>query len=158
MVSRADETVDAYGAEEETEAAQAEEEETADLGWLAPEPSKKKKKTKAKVEPEPEAAPEDTTDEARVSDSHLKLSLGPADTQAHRMEQLGHLSALLGRVRILRQAEARLETTKALMGKGAARKVREAGLVDDENAKEDRNGERKTMQSKQWKWKLERRK
>lgn len=74
------------------------------------------------------------------------------------MEQLGRLSALLGRVRILRQTEARLETTKGLMGKGAARKVREAGFVDDANAAEDRNGEKRTFQGKQWKWKLERRK
>jgi len=74
------------------------------------------------------------------------------------MEQLGRLSALLGRVRLLRQAEARLETTKGLMGKGAARKIREAGFVEDDNAKEDRNGEKKAFLGKQWKWKLERRK
>lgn len=74
------------------------------------------------------------------------------------MEQLGRLSALLGRVRLLRQAETRLETTKGLMGKGAARKIREAGFVDDESVKEDRNGDKKTFQGKQWKWKLERRK
>jgi len=43
------------------------------------------------------------------------------------------------------------------MGKGAARKVREAGFVQDENAPEDRNGERKRFEGKLWKWKLERR-
>lgn len=44
------------------------------------------------------------------------------------------------------------------MGKGAARMIREAGFVDDESVKEDRNGDKKTFQGKQWKWKLERRK
>lgn len=74
------------------------------------------------------------------------------------MELLARLSALLGRVRKLREAESRLETQKGLMGKGAARRVRDAGFVEDENAPEDRNGERKRWQGKQWKWKLERRK
>lgn len=74
------------------------------------------------------------------------------------MELLARLSALLSRVRLLRQAEIRLETQKGLMGKGAARRVRDAGFVEDEKAPEDRNGERKRWQGKQWKWKLERRK
>lgn len=44
------------------------------------------------------------------------------------------------------------------MGKGgAARKVREAGFVEDETAAEDRNGDRKRWETKQFKWKLERR-
>lgn len=75
------------------------------------------------------------------------------------MELLSRLSGLLGRVRTLRQVETRLETQKSLMGKGgAALKVREAGFVEDENAAEDRNGERKRWQGKQFKWKLERKK
>lgn len=74
------------------------------------------------------------------------------------MELLTRLSALLGRVRLLREAESRLETQKGLMGKGAARRVRDAGFVEDANVPEDRNGERKRWQGKQWKWKLERRK
>ncbi len=72
------------------------------------------------------------------------------------MDLLTNLSALLARVKLLRQAEARLETTKSLMGKGGARKVREAGFVNDEKAPEDRNGERKRFEGKLWKWKLER--
>ncbi len=77
--------------------------------------------------------------------------------QEHRLSLLASLSAHLGRVRLLRQAESKLEATKGLMGKGAARKVREAGFVQDENAPEDRNGERKRFEGKLWKWKLERR-
>jgi U3 small nucleolar RNA-associated protein 11 len=80
------------------------------------------------------------------------------DKKEYRMEQLGRLSALLGRVRLLRQAEARLEMTKGLMGKGASRKIREAGFVEDDSAREDRNGDKKTFVGKAWKWKLERRK
>ena len=68
------------------------------------------------------------------------------------------LSAHLGRIRQLRQAEQKLAATKGLMGKGSARKVREAGWVEDETQKEDRNGERKRFEGKVWKWKLERRK
>jgi len=40
---------------------------------------------------------------------------------------------------------------------GAARRIRTAGFVDDENAKEDRNGDKKRFEGKMWKWKLERR-
>lgn len=77
--------------------------------------------------------------------------------QEYRVSLLTSLSAYLGRIRLLRQAESKLETTKALMGRGAAKKIREAGFVDDENAPEDRNGERKRYEEKMWKWKLERR-
>ena len=56
----------------------------------------------------------------------------------------------------LRIAAAKLETTKGMMGKGAARKVRENGWVEDENAPEDRNGDKKRWEGKMWKWKLER--
>ncbi|KAL1411620.1 hypothetical protein Q8F55_002584 [Vanrija albida] len=134
---------DSFGAQEEEAEVVEDEEAAPDLGWLAPPEPKKKRKGKAvAVEVEEDDDEEDRTDEARE----------------HRMELLGNLSALLGRVRLLRQAEARLEATKGLMGKGAARKVREAGFVEDENAPEDRNGERKKFVGKQWKWKLERRK
>jgi U3 small nucleolar RNA-associated protein 11 len=43
-----------------------------------------------------------------------------------------------------------------MMGKGAPRKVRENGWAEDENAPEDRNGEKKRWEGKMWKWKLER--
>jgi U3 small nucleolar RNA-associated protein 11 len=51
-----------------------------------------------------------------------------------------------------------LETTKGMMGKGAPRRTREQGWVEDVNAPEDRNGEKKRWEGKQWKWKLERKK
>jgi U3 small nucleolar RNA-associated protein 11 len=72
------------------------------------------------------------------------------------MDLLTELSALLGRVKQLRIAAAKLETTKGMMGKGAARKVRDNGWVEDENAPEDRNGDKKRWEGKMWKWKLER--
>lgn len=160
-MSGTDVPVDSYGAQEEAVEVVEEEEAAPDLGWLAPPEPKKKRKGKAVavVEEEEEDDEEERMEEARVSGTG-----GPSPTRAcltlqeHRMELLGNLSALLGRVRLLRQAEARLETTKGLMGKGGARKVREEGFVDDENAPEDRNGERKKFVGKQWKWKLERRK
>ncbi|RSH83567.1 uncharacterized protein EHS24_007255 [Apiotrichum porosum] len=137
----AKEDFDAYGDDDDNETEEtAEAEEAVDLGWLAPEAPKKRRKAKAPTPPP--AAPEDTTDEARE----------------YRMELLGKLSGLLGRVRVLRQAEGRMETTKGLMGKGAARRVRDAGFVEDETVAEDRNGDRKRFEGKQWKFKLERRK
>lgn len=71
---------------------------------------------------------------------------------------LAELSALLGRVRTLRQVETRIAKQKGLMGKGSARRVRDAGYVEDASAPEDRNGDRKKYQEKMWKWKLERKK
>lgn len=71
---------------------------------------------------------------------------------------LATLSALLGRVRTLRTVETRIATQKGLMGKGAARRVRDAGYVEDESVAEDRNGDKKKWQEKMWKWKLERKK
>jgi U3 small nucleolar RNA-associated protein 11 len=61
-------------------------------------------------------------------------------------------------VKQLRIAASKLETTKGMMGKGAPRKVRENGWVEDENAPEDRNGEKRRWEGKMWKWKLERKK
>lgn len=132
--------VDSYGADAGPTTAVEAEEEAVDLGWLTPEP---KRKRGAKKAPAPAVAAETVSEE---------------DARAFRMEQLGTLSALLGRVRALRTAEARLEGTKNRMGKGAARKIKEAGWVEDESVKEDRNGDRKRWEGKQWKWKLERRK
>jgi U3 small nucleolar RNA-associated protein 11 len=44
------------------------------------------------------------------------------------------------------------------LGKGAAQRVQKAGWVEDEEAEEDRNGEKRTFRKDVWKWKLERRK
>jgi U3 small nucleolar RNA-associated protein 11 len=42
------------------------------------------------------------------------------------------------------------------MGKGAVRKVQEHGWVEDPEAAEDRNGERRKWVGKEYKWKAER--
>ena len=81
-----------------------------------------------------------------------------ADTKQHRIDLLSQLSGLLARLRLLREAEGKLENTKRLMGKGGARKVRKEGWVEDGEAPEDRDGERKRWDKAIWKWKLERRK
>lgn len=109
-------------------------EEVFDLGWAEPTTSKRKVK--------PASTP--VTPDFDVD-------------REHRLDQLTELSALLSRVKQLRVAATKLETTKGMMGKGAARKVREAGWVEDENAPEDRNGDKKRYEGKMWKWKLERR-
>ncbi|WVQ73937.1 hypothetical protein IAR50_003518 [Cryptococcus sp. DSM 104548] len=129
-----------YGESSEEEV-EGETEEAVDLGWEDPQPSKKRKSRAPapdKVEIDEEAA--------------------AAASREHRLDLLSSLSAHLNRLKLLRQAEAKLETTKGMMGKGAARKVREQGYVEDESQPEDRNGERKRWQGKVWKWKTERRK
>jgi len=67
------------------------------------------------------------------------------------------LSAHLVRLRELRVVEAKLEKNLGHLGKGAAQRVQKAGWVEDEEAEEDRNGEKKTFRKDVWKWKLERR-
>lgn len=137
----ADILVENYGNESEEEEQQKLEEEQVDLGWEEPQPVKKRKaKT---VEPTKEKFNEDAAAE---------------EAREHRLQLLSDLSAHLNRLKLLRQAEAKLETTKGLMGKGAVKKVREHGWVEDESQPEDRNGDRKKWQGKIWKWKMERRK
>ncbi|KAK4688095.1 U3 small nucleolar RNA-associated protein 11, partial [Tremellales sp. Uapishka_1] len=118
-----------------------EEEAAADLGWVLPAQVSKRKKSK-KVELVPE-----------VADEEGLLS----EAREHRMTLLTELSALLSRLKLLRQAESRLEVTKNLMGKGGARKIKEAGWVEDDSQKEDRNGERRRFEGKVWKFSAERR-
>ncbi|WVQ99626.1 hypothetical protein IAU59_006763 [Kwoniella sp. CBS 9459] len=135
------EEFNSYGRTDTQVAAEEEPEEAAvDLGWEEPVQSKKKK---AKApEPVQIVGDEQAAEEARE----------------HRMELLTSLSAYLGRLKLLRQAESKLLTTKGLMGKGgSARKVREAQFVQDDNAPENKNGERTRLEGKMWKWKLERR-
>ena len=128
-------TVDRFNENEGAPASAETAEEAVDLGWA--EPTSSKRKTKA-TPPKPAVDDEDTD-------------------RTHRLDQLIELSALLSRVKQLRVAAHKLEVTKGMMGKGAARKVREAGFVEDENAPEDRNGDKKRWEGKMWKWKLERR-
>ncbi|ORX35706.1 small-subunit processome [Kockovaella imperatae] len=112
------------------------EQEPLDLGWVNDTP-----KQKTKPQKEPTVDPEPNAEE---------------EARAHRMSLLTSLSAHLNRIKQLRQAEQKLQATKSLMGKGAARKVRNAGWVEDDSQHEDRNGERKRWEGKVWKWKLER--
>ncbi|WWC89114.1 uncharacterized protein L201_004032 [Kwoniella dendrophila CBS 6074] len=117
-------------------------EEVVDLGWA--EPIQLKKKNKQKVIELIKA----DIDEETIAEQ----------AREHRMENLTLLSAYLGRIKLLRQAESKLEMTKGLMGKGgSAKKIRESGFVEDDTAPENKNGERTRLQSKLWKWKLERR-
>ncbi|ODO09189.1 hypothetical protein I350_02789 [Cryptococcus amylolentus CBS 6273] len=130
---------DQYG-ESSTEEVEGETEEAVDLGWEDPQPSKKRR-SKA---PAPEVV-------------EIDEEAAAAASREHRLDLLSSLSAHLNRLKLLRQAESKLETTKGMMGKGAAQKVREQGYVEDESQPEDRNGERKKWQGKVWKWKTERR-
>lgn len=128
-------SVDQFQESEEATASAEAVEEAVDLGWAEPTSSKRKIK----------ATPTKPTVDDQDSD------------RTHRLDQLIELSALLSRVKQLRVAAHKLEVTKGMMGKGAARKVREAGFVEDENVPEDRNGDKKRWEGKMWKWKLERR-
>ncbi|ODN80628.1 hypothetical protein L202_02813 [Cryptococcus amylolentus CBS 6039] len=130
---------DQYG-ESSTEEVEGETEEAVDLGWEDPQPSKKRR-SKA---PAPEVV-------------EIDEEAAAAASREHRLDLLSSLSAHLNRLKLLRQAESKLKTTKGMMGKGAAQKVREQGYVEDESQPEDRNGERKKWQGKVWKWKTERR-
>ncbi|TYJ58731.1 hypothetical protein B9479_000567 [Cryptococcus floricola] len=128
-----------YG-ESSTEEVEGKTEEAVDLGWEDPQPSKKRR-SKA---PAPEVV-------------EIDEEAAAAASREHRLDLLSSLSAHLNRLKLLRQAESKLETTKGMMGKGAAQKVREQGYVEDESQPEDRNGERKKWQGKIWKWKTQRR-
>ncbi|WWD03338.1 hypothetical protein V865_001390 [Kwoniella europaea PYCC6329] len=116
-------------------------EEPVDLGWNEPSTSQKKKNKQKVIEPVEQVDEELIAEEAK----------------SHRIELLTLLSAYLNRLKLLRQAENKLETTKSLMGKGAARKIRDTHWVEDESQPENKDGERKRLEGKMWKWKLERR-
>ena len=81
-----------------------------------------------------------------------------ADLQQRRLDLLTDLSAHLARIRQLHLALSKLAATKGLMSKGAVVKTRSTHMVDDESQREDRNGERKRMVHREFKWKGERRK
>lgn len=126
-------------------------EQVVDLGWEEPQEIKRKKPTR----PPPTTSAVDE-DEARVGHPS-RIGVACSSSQQYRLELLTSLSAHLARIRLLRQAESKLAATKGLMGKGAARKVRDQGYVEDETQPENRNGDRQKWQEKIWKWKLERR-
>jgi len=62
------------------------------------------------------------------------------------------------RIRELKAAIIQLEKHLGHAGKGAAQRIQKAGWVEDANAPEDKNGERKSKQNDVWKWKLDRKK
>ena len=84
--------------------------------------------------------------------------------QEHRTRLLKELSARLFRDRQLRYAERELEMQKALMGKGASRKLSGVEKVDDEgdDDEEDEDAPRpkkvdeKTWKPRVYKWRVER--
>ncbi|KAJ8495639.1 hypothetical protein ONZ51_g1565 [Trametes cubensis] len=125
--------------------------ESADLGWKVPEQSKRKRrKSKASTEEE-----ETALDEASVETAE--------QAKEHRKRLLKELSARLVRDRHLRYAERELEMQKALMGKGASRKLRGVEKVegddDDEDDDEDRPPKKvdeKTWKPRVYKWRVER--
>lgn len=155
----ADIIVENYVNESEEEKQQEAEEEQVDLGWEEPQPVKKRKSKAVELTKE-EFDEEAAVEEARVR-SYIYIYICLLLTilsKEYRLQLLSDLSAHLNRLKLLRQAESKLETTKGLMGRGAAKKVREHGWVEDESQPEDRNGDRKKWQGKIWKWKMERRK
>lgn len=158
----ADIIVENYVNESEEEKQQEAEEEQVDLGWEEPQPVKKRKSKAVeltKEEFDEEAAVEEARVRSYIYNIYIYICLLLTIlSKEYRLQLLSDLSAHLNRLKLLRQAESKLETTKGLMGRGAAKKVREHGWVEDESQPEDRNGDRKKWQGKIWKWKMERRK
>ena len=84
--------------------------------------------------------------------------------QEHRTRLLKELSARLFRDRQLRYAERELEMQKALMGKGASRKLSGVEKVDDdgvddeedEDAPRPKKVDEKTWKPRVYKWRVER--
>ncbi|OSD03204.1 small-subunit processome [Trametes coccinea BRFM310] len=126
-------------------------EQSVDLGWKVPEQSKRKRrKSKASAEGE-----ETEMDVASIETAE--------QAKEHRTRLLKELSARLVRDRQLRYAERELEMQKALMGKGASRKLRGVERVDAEEDEDDDDEDRplkkvdeKTWKPRVYKWRVER--
>ncbi|KAI9065863.1 small-subunit processome [Trametes sanguinea] len=126
-------------------------EQSVDLGWKVPEQSKRKRrKSKASAEEE-----ETEMDIASIETAE--------QAKEHRTRLLKELSARLVRDRQLRYAERELEMQKALMGKGASRKLRGVERVDAEEDEDDDDEDRppkkvdeKTWKPRVYKWRVER--
>ncbi|CDO75489.1 hypothetical protein BN946_scf184935.g25 [Trametes cinnabarina] len=122
-----------------------------DLGWKVPEQSKRKRrKSKASAEEE----------ETEMNIASVETA---EQAKEHRTRLLKELSARLVRDRQLRYAERELEMQKALMGKGASRKLRGVERVDAEEDADDEDEDRppkkvdeKTWKPRVYKWRLER--
>ncbi|KAI0361469.1 small-subunit processome [Trametes cingulata] len=125
--------------------------ESIDLGWKVPEQTKRKRR-KSKVSAEEE--------ETVVEEASIKTA---EEAKEHRTRLLKELSARLVRDRQLRYAERELEMQRALMGKGASRKLRGVEKVDEDGDEDDEDEDRppkkvdeKTWKPRVYKWRLER--
>ncbi|THV07601.1 small-subunit processome [Dendrothele bispora CBS 962.96] len=127
-----------------------------DLGWAVPEKKHKSRKRKQHV---PQAEEEDED------------MVGEEDTSAHhRRRLLKELSARLVRDQKLRYAEREFELQRAMMGKGARKKILAAEKIDgddsdDEDAMDARGGrikkssnrvDEETYKPRVYKWRVER--
>ncbi|KAI0375131.1 small-subunit processome [Pilatotrama ljubarskyi] len=125
--------------------------ENVDMGWKVPEQTKRKRrKSKASAEEE-----ETALDEASIQTAE--------QAKEHRTRLLKELSARLVRDRQLRYAERELEMQRALMGKGASRKLRGVEKVEEDGDEDDEDEDRppkkvdeKTWKPRVYKWRLER--
>ncbi|KAI0778318.1 u3 small nucleolar RNA-associated protein 11 [Trametes elegans] len=122
--------------------------QNVDLGWKVPEQVKRKRrKSKAGA------------DEGAALDQAIETA---EEAKAHRTRLLKELSARLVRDRHLRYAERELEMQRALMAKGASRKiagVEKLGDDGDDSEDEDRpskKGDEKTWKPRVYKWRVER--
>ncbi|KAI8990559.1 small-subunit processome [Trametes punicea] len=121
-----------------------------DLGWKKPEqPRRKRRKSESNVEEEME------TDGATIQTAD--------EAKKHRTRLLKELSARLVRDLQLRYAERELEMQRALMGKGASRKLKGVERVDEDGNEDDEDEDRprrkvdeKTWKPRVYKWRIER--
>lgn len=127
------------------------EEDDADLGWklLDDSGNHKRKKGKARADAESAAAAAEEKRQEEATDRRTRL--------------LKELAARLNRDRLLRYTERELQMQKALMGKGAAKKLQGVERVDDDNDEDEEDEERrpKKVDEKLWKprvykWRVER--
>ncbi|KAL7285407.1 hypothetical protein ACG7TL_000503 [Trametes sanguinea] len=136
-------------------------EQSVDLGWKAPEQSKRKRrKSKASAEEEEtemDVASIETAEQAKVGafsgcKAELASDAGLALGAPHKA-----IEGTLG------PPERELEMQKALMGKGASRKLRGVERVDAEEDEDDDDDDRppkkvdeKTWKPRVYKWRVER--
>ena len=136
-----------------------------DLGWKVVEPKRKKKKARSLSN----AATSDPEDD--WEDDDLSPSSYGSSASERRRQLLKELSARLHRDMQLRYAAREFELQRAMMGKGATKKiaasekVKEDDSDDDEDALDARKGRKKdrpkivdeaTYKPRVYKWKLER--
>ncbi|KAI0651984.1 small-subunit processome [Trametes meyenii] len=121
-----------------------------DLGWKVPEQTKRqRRKSKHNAEEQ-----ETTSDDASLQTAE--------QAKEHRTRLLKELSARLVRDRHLRYAEREMEMQRALMSKGASRKLQGVERMDeDEDGDEDEDKSAKKVDEKTWKprvykWRVER--